>query len=571
MNSRGDPPLSGRALLASPAFPCRARQDFTPELPTLIQCPRMRTSSVPSPPQTIEALPTGRQYFPAISITAITVSAAVLRLLYLTRKSFWLDEGVSVMISRLDWPNLLNILWRREANMAFYYGLLRIWLHFGQGEFFVRSLSAIFSVAAIPVIYLLGKDLLGQRPGLIAAALLSVHAWHIRYAQEARSYSLFFLLALLSSVFYLRGLRSSTRRNWVSYVIFSALAIYSHFFAILLVIAQWLAAYFFPRPAARADFSRSLKIIGVLVLPLGVFIASRGLGPLNWIPRPGSADLHRFALHLTGNGGNLLLLIYVASCGVAIASGLTSWSVVATTVDVLTRNAAAGRAFSRQTFARQKSWESTWPYLFLLSWLLLPVVLTLGFSLIKSVFLPRYMFPCVAPLVLLAADGVARLRPRLLAVGFLLALVTFSVRGTLAYYHADFDLAREDWRDATSYLLTNALPSDGVIFHSAQARMPFEYYAVSSPARQRIQMTFPSSGEKLTAQDFLANAKNADLSDLSSHYQRVWLVLAHNRLKYGEPDKTTEVIQNALKKNFRQVMGKEFPGGIVVALYRREH
>ena len=531
----------------------------------------MRISSPPSPPQTIEALPTRPQYFPAISLTAITVAAAFLRVLYLTRKSFWLDEGVSVMISRLDWPNLLHILWRREANMAFYYGLLRLWLHFGQSEFFVRSLSVAFSVAAIPVIYLLGKDLLGQRPGLIAAALLSVHAWHIRYAQEARSYSLFFLLALLSSLFYLRGLQSSTRTNWAAYVLFSTLAIYSHFFAVLLVLAQWLAANFFPRSASRADFSRSLKIIGVLVLPLGVFIASRGLGPLNWIPRPDFADLHRFALDLTGNGGDILLLTYFVICAIAIAAGLTSWSVVATTVDVLTRNAAAGRAFSRQTFSRQKSWESTWRYFFLLSWLLVPVVLTLGFSLIKPVFLPRYMFACVAPLVLLAADGIARLRPRLLAVGVLLALLAFSIRGTLAYYHADFDLAREDWRAATSYLLTNALPGDGVIFHSAQARMPFEYYADSSPVRQRIRIIFPSSGEKLRAEDFLANAKNADLGDLRSHYQRIWLVLAHNRLKDGEPDKTTEVIQNALKQDFKQESEKEFPGGTVVVLYTAKH
>ena len=528
----------------------------------------MRTSSPRSAPQTIEAIPTDRKYLRAISLVAITVAAAVLRFLYLDRKSFWLDEGVSVMISRLDWPNLLHILWRREANMAFYYGLLCIWLHFGHSEFFVRSLSVVFSVAAIPVIYLLGKNLLSQRQGLIAAALLAVHAWHIRYAQEARSYGLFFLLALLSSLFYLRGLQSATRRNWAAYVFFSTLAVYSHFFAVLLILAQWLAASFFPRPVARADFLRSLKITGLLVLPLGVFIASRGLGPLNWIPRPGVAELHRFALDLTGNCRNILLFAYFVSCLVDIASGLTSWSMVATSVDALTRNAVAGRAFSRQALSRQKSPDSTWPYLFLLSWLLAPVAVTLGFSLIKSVFLPRYLFPCVAPLVLLAADGVARLRPRFIAVGLFMVLVAFSFRGTLAYYRADFDLAREDWRAATSYLLANALPGDSVVFHSAQARMPFEYYAGGSPGRRQIRTIFPSYVEKLTAQDFLANAKNAALEDLPSHYQRVWLVLAHNQLKDGQPDSTTTLIQNSLRQGFTEERKKEFPGGIVVALYR---
>src|ERR1700730_940528 len=77
-----------------------------------------------------------------LSILAlITAAAAVLRFHGLTTISFWSDEGVSIGIARLDWYNLVRILWRREANMSLYYLLLRAWLHLGNSEAFIRSLS----------------------------------------------------------------------------------------------------------------------------------------------------------------------------------------------------------------------------------------------------------------------------------------------------------------------------------------------------------------------------------------------------------------------------------------------
>ena len=478
-------------------------------------------------------------------LLAITAAGAVLRFLYLTRKSFWLDEGVSVMLARLDLANLLHILWRREANMALYYGLLRMWLHFGAGDFFVRSLSALISVAAIPVIYLLGKRLFGTATGLLAAALFSVHAWQVRYAQEARSYSLYVLLSSLSCLFFLAAIEKPSRPRWSACIACSLLAIYSHFFAVLVVIAQWASFYFLRRDqAVSAGFRRSLKTIGLLFLPLAVFIVSRGTGPLSWISRPGLGDLHRFLLDLAGNGGDALLLLYAVCCAIALAAG--GWR------------------------ARELTFTS-WRYLFLLSWLFVPVVVTLAFSLIRPVFLPRYMLTCVAPLVLLAAAGVVRLRPRWLAGILVIAMLALSVRGTWAYYRADFDLAREDWRGATQYVLQNAREDDGILFHSAQARMPFEHYSDAQPPRRELRVIFPDYGKegRLSYMDFLANARNASLAEIPRRFPRVWLVLAHNQLKDGEPDPTTATLHQSLAKNYRVGAQRSFAGNLQIRLYER--
>ncbi|PYX95433.1 MAG: hypothetical protein DMG71_09320 [Acidobacteria bacterium] len=82
-----------------------------------------------SPQATSVPDPGNRIFVDIWLLGAVVTLAAVLRSLFLTRKSFWFDEGVSVQIARLDWYNHVRILWRREGNMSLYYLLLRGWLH----------------------------------------------------------------------------------------------------------------------------------------------------------------------------------------------------------------------------------------------------------------------------------------------------------------------------------------------------------------------------------------------------------------------------------------------------------
>ena len=51
-----------------------------------------------------------------------------------------------------------------------YYLLLRGWIHLGTAEWIVRSLSAICSIATLPLLYQLGVRLFGVRAGQIAVS-----------------------------------------------------------------------------------------------------------------------------------------------------------------------------------------------------------------------------------------------------------------------------------------------------------------------------------------------------------------------------------------------------------------
>src|ERR1700760_1253392 len=103
----------------------------------------------------------------------------------------------------MDWYNFARLLWRREANMSLYYLLLRGWIHLGSSETWIRALSVFFALAPLPVIYLLGKRLFSRRAGMVACVLMAVNAFHIRYSQEARAYTLVVLLVALASLFFM--------------------------------------------------------------------------------------------------------------------------------------------------------------------------------------------------------------------------------------------------------------------------------------------------------------------------------------------------------------------------------
>ncbi|HET7441103.1 MAG TPA: glycosyltransferase family 39 protein [Terriglobales bacterium] len=478
-------------------------------------------------------------------LAVLIVLGAVLRFLYLSRKSFWFDEGVSVQIARLDWYNFLRILWRREANMSLYYLLLRGWLHLGHSEFFIRSLSVLPSLACIPAIYLLGRRLFDARVGLISAALLTFNAYAIRYAQDARAYSLFIFLTLLSCVYFVSSAEASSRGNFLGHVISSTLAMYAHFYAGLLIVAQWLSLRFLAGEHSGGDqrcWRDHWKWIGILSAPALLFAATTGVGPLSWIKRPGFKALYEYYEHMAGNVGVWLVLAYVLACGAALAP------------------------LGRQLFRRQRAWR-IWRYEFLLIWLLFPIAFTAVVSLVRPMFVARYFVFCLPALIILAAAGLARI-PRVWllipAVGLLLAL---SLKGTLSYYEHDFDLDRDDWRSATYYILNHAKAGDVIMFHIAMSRMPYEFYKSVYPAGARgPTVIYPARAGGINYRDFMGKPSADFIQSAAVSYDRVWVVLKDNQAKDGGPDFTTQLIGQVFGI-FYSTRNDELFSGIEVRLY----
>jgi mannosyltransferase len=477
----------------------------------------------------------------------ITLLAAILRFHNLAARTFWFDEGVSVGIARLDWYNFGRILWRREANMSLYYLLLRGWLHFGQSEFFVRTLSVLFALATIPALFILGRRLFGAGTGVITTLLLAVNAYHIRYSQEARSYSLTVLLCVLSGLYFLKCLDRTSHRNRVAYILFSAAAVYAHFYAGLLLLAQWLSLLFLEQEQIPKELRKDWRWIALLVSPIAIFVATTGAGPLRWIQRPGFKDLWELGLRLTGNYGVALLMAYVIAGSAAI-------------VPVILDEVHSGG------IKKRVPWKS-WRYRFLSLWLFFPILFVLTVSMARPLFLPRYFILCLPPLLLLAANGVSRIRPSWLMTLAILLFVVLSDQGTASYYQHDFeDVQRENWRAASQYVLANYQPGDTIMFHIPMGRMSYEYYrslqgaSVAGPA-----VLYPTHGDHVVFLDFVEKPSYDQLTHAIPEYRRVWLVLSHAQGPSG-PDETSTALETLILASHPHLEPHDFTG-LEVSLY----
>jgi uncharacterized membrane protein len=90
-------------------------------------------------------------------------------------------------------------------------------------------LSAIARLLGFPAIYWLAVALFAAPiVGWMAMGLFAVSPVYLRYAQEARPYSLWILLILLASAALLRAMRQPSFKQWSLYALLVALCCYYH-------------------------------------------------------------------------------------------------------------------------------------------------------------------------------------------------------------------------------------------------------------------------------------------------------------------------------------------------------
>ncbi|MBP7411148.1 glycosyltransferase family 39 protein [Methanoculleus sp. 10] len=203
-------------------------------------------------------------------LIGLTIAGLLLRFYNLGGNSLWLDEASTLTFARQTLAGIWESTAGGEFNPPLFYWLEHGMLLFGESEFVLRLLPALLGVLTIPVVYLVGKEFRDRDVGLIAAALLAFSPFHIFYSQEARAYApmlFFFSLALL---FYVRASRSDETRSWVFFGLFSAVAFWMHFYAIVPVAVLILHAL-----VTRAgDIRRDLRSARNPVISVVAFVAA---------------------------------------------------------------------------------------------------------------------------------------------------------------------------------------------------------------------------------------------------------------------------------------------------------
>ncbi|HEY3343261.1 MAG TPA: glycosyltransferase family 39 protein, partial [Anaerolineae bacterium] len=390
---------------------------------------------------------------------AIILLGTILRFLTIGVKSYWLDEVMMLKAAGGSLGTLFSQI--GNGRPPVFVVLAYFWMQlFGTSEAATRSLSAIFGSLALIFMYLVGKELLGRRVGLIATFIMAISEFQIDQSQNFRYYAAFIFFALISFLAFWRALHTGKLSYWVVYGISTIATFYSHTHGVFLIAAQGLffvLMYRRYRPVWLVWLvSQVLIFLGILPGLLLAFTgASNGTSNVfQWIRDPQLyaplLTLVKFVLP----GRHAPALITIAG---ALAFGL-----IGALLYILYRSKDVWAQSVRELPAALRNLNSKSSELVLLAcWLVLPLALPLALSKVFGpMYLDRYVIGAAPALYLLIALAVVTLRrvaPVVVPLGMLVILIT---PGLVEYYTTP---TNEQWREAAGYIQQNLQPQDRFI------------------------------------------------------------------------------------------------------------
>lgn len=440
-----------------------------------------------------------RSWMPALGIVLIAFG---LRVYLLDNQSFAFDEGWTSYAIHHTWREMWAVL-APDNHPPLYYLLVKALAEVaGYGDFATRYLSVCCGTLTVAGLYALGRRLGGTVAGVSGALFAACSPTLIYYAQEARMYSLLMALGVLSSYCLIRLAEQPERWPWwVGYVLSVAGALYTQYFALLLIAAHNLAAlvWLIGHPHRRrwmpwVRWMLAQVAVGVLYLPwLPTALAQIRIGQGTWwrIPLPAWMILSDIWLFFTlgphrptqpawlnGQTAGVLLAL--------IAALLFGW-----------RRERAGR--------------------YALAWtiLALPVALVVWAGSRWPIYTDRYTLIAAPGLALLVGLGVAGVwsaplarwrRLGILAGVSILGAATVGPLNQLnAYYHQPA-YWREDFRRAARYVMDTTGVGDVVIMLGSYQPL-MQYYR--GPA---TVVRFPLRGDSVQDEHEVIAALNAAIS-----------------------------------------------------------
>jgi hypothetical protein len=218
-----------------------------------------------------------------LAVGALTLLAAAIRFTRIGHQGFWFDEGNTALLVHLSPGKMLGLIPQSESTPPLYYCAAWVWVRmFGYGEAGLRSLSALAGVLTVPVAFGAARKLISTRVGVAAAALTACNPFLIWYSQEARSYSLLVLLCAVALLAFAHARAAPGARTLAAWVIASALALATHYYALLAIVPQaiWLLAAHWRRVPVRIAVG-VVGACGLALIPLA--LSQNGTGNASWI------------------------------------------------------------------------------------------------------------------------------------------------------------------------------------------------------------------------------------------------------------------------------------------------
>jgi mannosyltransferase len=330
-----------------------------------------------------------------LRIAVVFTLAASVALRCLTRSPMWLDEAQTVNIAQRSLPHLFSAL-REDGSPPLYYVLLHGWMSvFGTSSFAARSLSSVFSIAALPVMAVVARRFRmidsGPWPAVL---LLATCPFVVRYSTEARMYSLVPLLVLLAMLAYERVWSVGGLWPTVVAAAVTGVLVLTQYWSLFLVATVGIAAIV----ATWRGVRQARRLLPPLVIGCLAFVP--------WLPSFAYQSAHTGAPWGAPPGIEVPILYPGSWVGGGLTSPLLRWAYY-----LLAALALAGYAGVNGgvTFRRP---VRRLPLLLLGLGIGTMVIGTIASDVASSAYSPRYSMIALAPVLLVIAAGFGALPAR---------------------------------------------------------------------------------------------------------------------------------------------------------------
>jgi mannosyltransferase len=386
---------------------------------------------------------------------------------------FWLDEVTTVNRSSLPfWSMVADSL--ANHHLPSYFAIAAVFGHYGTNEFVLRLPSAVFGAASCGVLFLIGRTLGGWRAGLVAGLLLALSPLQVQYGQEARSYTFVILMMAIGFLGLVelardpRGaslpFRSPGARfaPWAIYTIgtVGALNVLSTAFFWLISANLAAVAILMDRTIDRGRFLKrwlaAQLIVLVFTLPwfgaMDVFTDGQMTNATNWVP---GITLHSFV--------SVLSSLYLMRISRLINFHLFPAAIPGFGALVI--------VLAILGLARLRSWRSEGPssetgqarsrtlVLALGIVTIVPPLAILLISIVKPLWMPRYLLWSSVPFLVFVGLGINQL-PRRWQTGAAIVMVLLATINLAPYYRAE---TKPRWDLAATNLVKLMQPGDIVL------------------------------------------------------------------------------------------------------------
>lgn len=263
---------------------------------------------------------TSQQKLIVIFLISSILIGLIFRFYNLNYDSLWFDEIVGFWVSDPEISIKESYIKHNQSEGgAFFFNFLLKITHkiFGYSPFAGRYLAAVLGSFSILFMGLLSKKIRNNNSFILTIFLVSFNVFLIKYSQEARFYSLTFLLSSLTILFLNNLLINNYNKkklflNSLYFILFQILAIISNMFAAIIFfsVLTFYIFYFYKNKKIFKNLNISIIFISIFFcFYLPFYIISAEISP-SWMVQPSLKFFTNFYFS-TFFGSRLLGIIHL--------------------------------------------------------------------------------------------------------------------------------------------------------------------------------------------------------------------------------------------------------------------